>query len=173
MRSNSPAPEHDIEHRLTKPKHPWTNGQVERMNRTIKEATVKRYHYETPRRAANAPRRLRRRLQLRAPAQDPQRPHALRVHLQALDEGAQKIHPQSAPPNAGTKHLVLVRNILEFEHEPIPGGLDPRGGLECGVRPGLVVGRRLMPGEITLWSRASRCAYHSRLPRDFYSRFPS
>jgi len=36
-----------IEHRLTKPHHPWTNGQVERMNRTLKEATVKRYHYET------------------------------------------------------------------------------------------------------------------------------
>jgi len=35
-----------IEHRTTKPNHPWTNGQVERMNRTIKEATVKRYHYE-------------------------------------------------------------------------------------------------------------------------------
>ncbi len=35
-----------IEHRLTKIKHPWTNGQVERMNRTIKEATVKRYHYD-------------------------------------------------------------------------------------------------------------------------------
>ncbi len=38
--------EHDIEHRLTKIKHPWTNGQVERMNRTIKEATVKRFHYD-------------------------------------------------------------------------------------------------------------------------------
>ncbi len=38
---------HGIEHRLTKPKHPWTNGQVERMNRTIKEATVKRYHYDS------------------------------------------------------------------------------------------------------------------------------
>jgi len=37
----------NIDHRLTKPKHPWTNGQVERMNRTIKEATVKRFHYET------------------------------------------------------------------------------------------------------------------------------
>lgn len=38
---------HGIEHRLTKPNHPWTNGQVERMNRTLKEATVKRYHYES------------------------------------------------------------------------------------------------------------------------------
>lgn len=37
---------HDIDHRLTKPNHPWTNGQVERMNRTIKEATVRTYHYE-------------------------------------------------------------------------------------------------------------------------------
>ena len=39
--------EHGIEHRLTKPNHPWTNGQVERMNRTLKEAAVKKYHYET------------------------------------------------------------------------------------------------------------------------------
>jgi transposase InsO family protein len=48
-----------IEHRTTKPKHPWTNGQVERIpltvcrqtvagqrNRTIKDATVKRFHYD-------------------------------------------------------------------------------------------------------------------------------
>ena len=39
--------EHSIEHRLTKVNHPWTNGQVERMNRTLKDATVKRYHYES------------------------------------------------------------------------------------------------------------------------------
>ncbi len=37
--------EQGIEQRLTKVNHPWTNGQVERMNRTIKDATVKRYHY--------------------------------------------------------------------------------------------------------------------------------
>src|SRR4051812_23907832 len=36
---------HGIEHRTTKPAHPWTNGQVERMNRTLKDATVRRYHY--------------------------------------------------------------------------------------------------------------------------------
>jgi transposase InsO family protein len=38
---------HGIDHSLTKPNHPWTNEQVERMNRTIKEATVNRYHYDS------------------------------------------------------------------------------------------------------------------------------
>jgi transposase InsO family protein len=36
-----------IEHRLTKPNHPSTNGQIERMNRTIKDATVKRFHHDS------------------------------------------------------------------------------------------------------------------------------
>lgn len=34
--------ENGIEHCLAKIKHPWTNGQIERMNRAIKEATQKR-----------------------------------------------------------------------------------------------------------------------------------
>jgi len=75
----------DIEHRLTKPRHPWTNSQVERMNRTIKEATVKRYHLRNARPAATASHRLRRRLQFRSSAQDPPRPRALRSHLQNMD----------------------------------------------------------------------------------------
>src|SRR5215211_4622496 len=39
--------QNDVDHRLTKPRHPWTNGQVERMNRPIKDATVRRYHYDS------------------------------------------------------------------------------------------------------------------------------
>jgi transposase InsO family protein len=39
--------QNDVDHRLTKPRHPWTNGQVERMNRTLTDATVRRYHYES------------------------------------------------------------------------------------------------------------------------------
>lgn len=36
--------ESGIEHWPTQ--DPWTNGQVLRMNRTIKKATVQRYHYD-------------------------------------------------------------------------------------------------------------------------------
>ena len=58
---NRVCDENGIEHRLTKINHPWTNGQVERMNRTIKEGeaekkliqwinfplNVKRFHYDS------------------------------------------------------------------------------------------------------------------------------
>ena len=37
-----------IEHRTTKLRHPWTNGQVEITNKMLKEATVKHFHYEHP-----------------------------------------------------------------------------------------------------------------------------
>ena len=83
--------ENGIEHRLTKIKHPWTNGQVERMNRTIKEATVQRYHYDRHDQlethladfinAYNYARRLK----------TSEGPHALRIHLQMLDFPARTI----------------------------------------------------------------------------------
>jgi IS30 family transposase len=39
--------EYGIDHRLPKTNHPWTNGQVERMNRRLKDAIVKTYHDQT------------------------------------------------------------------------------------------------------------------------------
>lgn len=38
--------ENKIDHRTTKVKHPWTNGQVERLNGILEERTIKRYHYQ-------------------------------------------------------------------------------------------------------------------------------
>jgi hypothetical protein len=48
---------------------------------------------------------LPRGLQLRPQAQDPRRPHAIRIHLQNLDFRTRSIHPKSDPPDAGTEHL--------------------------------------------------------------------
>jgi hypothetical protein len=69
----------DIEHRLIKPKHSWTNDQVERMNSTIKEATVKRLHYESHEQLRCASPTLRQPT-ISLAGQDAQWPHAVRVH---------------------------------------------------------------------------------------------
>lgn len=46
MRFDMICEANDVEHCLTKPNHFWTNGQIERMKRTIKEATGKRFRYD-------------------------------------------------------------------------------------------------------------------------------
>jgi transposase InsO family protein len=82
-----------VEQRLTKPRHPCTNGQVERMSRTVKDATVKRFSYESHGRwcqhladfvaAYNFARRL---TTLRGL-------NPLRSHLQSLDGRHLQLHP--------------------------------------------------------------------------------
>jgi transposase InsO family protein len=94
-----------IEHRLTKPNHPWTNGQVERMNRTLKDATVKRYHYESHDQLRPPPAALPGCLQPRASPQDPQRSHALRTRPGRLDERTRTLQDQPVTSHPGTVHL--------------------------------------------------------------------
>ena len=98
----------DVDHRLTKPKHPWTNGQVERMNCTIKDATVKRYFYESHDQlrshlrdfvsAYNFARRLKT-LKGLTPYE---------FVCKAWTSQPQRFQTQPAPANAGTKHLAVV-----------------------------------------------------------------
>jgi transposase InsO family protein len=78
--------EHGIKHRLTKVNHPWTNGQVERMNRTLKEATVQRYHYASHDELRTHPPALPRCIQPRPSPQGATGPHPLRVYLPSLDQ---------------------------------------------------------------------------------------
>ena len=47
--------EHGVAHRLTKPAHPWTNGQVERMHRTLKKSHRPVLLLPDHRRAQSAP----------------------------------------------------------------------------------------------------------------------
>ena len=74
-----------------------------------------------PRPAASPPAKLRRRLQLRQTAQNPQRPHPIRIHLQSLDFRPSQIQNQPAPANAGTNDLgrcVMKWYTLPFSPPP-------------------------------------------------------
>jgi hypothetical protein len=82
------------------------NGQVECLNRTLKDATVRSYHYESHEQLREHPGRLRG-LQLRQAAEGSRRTHALRSHLQSLDEGAAALQAIAGPPHIGTEHLAL------------------------------------------------------------------
>ena len=97
-----------IEHRFTRINHPWTNGQVERMNRTIKEATVQRYHYDDHH-------------QLRRHLDDFVAAYNFGRRLKTL-KGLTPYEP--APPNARTKQLVLGS-------DPRLGRQDPRSQPRC------------------------------------------
>ena len=68
--------ENGIEHGLTLPAHPWTNGQVKRMNKTIKEATA----YQYANRSARASLGLYRREQFRKAIKIPRRSNSMGIH---------------------------------------------------------------------------------------------
>lgn len=102
MRFDRDCEAHWIGRRLTRPDHPSTNGQAERMNRTSRDATVKlsitvvtmmRTHLAALMVACNFARRRK-----------TSRDHAPRRHPHGPDLRAGSRHPEPIQ-NAGTEHL--------------------------------------------------------------------
>ena len=82
-----------------------------------------------PQSAPHPSRRLHGRVQLCAQAEDPRRPHALRIHLQDLDIRAGSIHPRPDPPDAGTEHLGRTGagpNTKEWRQTPMGTSINNR-----------------------------------------------
>jgi hypothetical protein len=96
-----------IKRRPTKIRHPSTNRQVGKMNRTIKEATVKCYHYDNHQQlnahladfihVCNLNHRLKA-LKGLTPA---------RIHPQKLDKRTETIQASSDPSKAGTRRFIF------------------------------------------------------------------
>ncbi|NVO86285.1 transposase family protein [Hymenobacter sp. P5252] len=97
--------EYGLEHRLTKPAHPWTNGQVERMNRTIKEAIFKRFHYQSTDELNEHLQAFFARLQSRQAPEDPTRANPARIRLCTVAKEPDYLYPGPDPPYTGTIHL--------------------------------------------------------------------
>ena len=97
--------EHGIEHRFTKPQSPldqWVGRAHEPHPQGSHRQALPLQH---PPAVRGSPLGLRRCLQLRQTPQDPQRPHAIRGHLQGMGCRARPIPARSMPPHIGTEHL--------------------------------------------------------------------
>lgn len=110
--------EHDIDHRLTKLYHPWTNGQAGRMNRTLKDATIKAFHYSDLGSAKGVCPGVRDGLQLRQAPQGIAMADPLPGRLPCMDQRALKVRSWPSPSHSGSKQLGAYKSTSSTAKSP-------------------------------------------------------
>lgn len=105
----------DIDHRTTKLKHPWTNGQVLRMSRTIKDATVKRYDYDSHDQLERHPQDFASAYNFGRRLKAFKGLTSQELISKTLEFRARTIHTRPNSANAGTENLEPIGNIPPAE----------------------------------------------------------
>lgn len=101
---------HGVKHRLTKPYHPWTNGQAKEDGPHPQGGDREELPVRHEGRPRGAPQGLRRRAQPRQAPKVLAMAHPLPGDLRRLEEGPHPIQGRSAPPHPGTIHLARRRS---------------------------------------------------------------